>query len=214
MRLMTVMFGSTEDFLRHYSDDYPNGALFCRTRARVTLDEAVLVEVSFPGLSQHVLLRGRIVSTVSGQGAWVHFKAEDRSSARFLGRVARGESSADERSHPRYPAALPVSCRVEELEEPSGGTAVGEVRDLGPGGAYVTARRAPAVGTRVSLTIGPTPSQNEVFTVDGRVAWVRPGEATTGFGVCFDPRGVRDTRRLRSMLRRASETGRLDFVDR
>lgn len=68
-----------------------------------------------------------------------------------------------------------------------------------------------AVGTRVSLVLGPV--ARATFALDGRVAWIRRDPRAHGFGVKFDPRGEHSGR-LRSLLRRAWERGRLEFAIR
>ena len=91
MRLVTVAFSSAEDFLKHYSDAYPNGALFCRTRAPVSLREAVLLEISFPGLPNRALIRGLAVSVKHGTGAWIRWSRFDRRTGEFVCRCAKGD---------------------------------------------------------------------------------------------------------------------------
>lgn len=209
MRLVTVAFDSSDDFLAHYSDAYPHGAVFCRTRARLSLREQVMVEVSFPELPNRALLRGSAVSLRESHGAWVRFEQDDQATAEFVVRCARGEISPEtvERTHRRFPATLPVDCRIDEID--ASDRLVSRTHDLGAGGAFIVSRRPPPVGTRVSLTIGPDDTSGHRFSIDGRVAWIRRDTTAHGFGVRFDLKGDHDTARLRVMLRRAAETGRL-----
>lgn len=210
MRLVTVAFVSGEEFLAHYSDAYPHGAVFCRTRAKLSLREQVLVEISFPQLPNRALLRGSAVSLRESHGAWIRFEEHDRATAEFVVRCARGQLLPEtiERSHRRFPAALPVNCRIDEADAHSENL-VSQTHDLGAGGTFIHSRQPPPVGTRVSLTIGPDEATGERFTIDGRVAWIRRDQAAHGFGVRFDLKGDHDTSRLRVILRRAAETGRL-----
>jgi Tfp pilus assembly protein PilZ len=215
MRLVTVAFESGETFLAHYSDAYPHGAVFCRTRARLTLREPVVVELAFPGLPNRALLRGTAVSLKEGDGAWVRFAESDHPATAFVVRCARGELVPDdavERTHRRFPAELPVDCRVDELDEVHPELMRSRTRDLGAGGAFIVSNTPPPVGTRVNLTIGPDAVTGQRFSIDGRVAWIgwlRRGEEARGFGVKFDAKGDHDTARLRLLLRRAAETGRI-----
>lgn len=216
MRLLTLAFPSASAFLEAYSDAYENGAVFCDTRAELELDDAVLVEIDFPDLPNRALVRGRVVSLVAGAGAWVRFAEEDRATRAYLVRVATGDDSVPERverTHRRFPAELPVDCQIEELDEPDQDRLVSRTHDVGAGGAFIRSPSPPPIGTRVSLVIGPTLDTGERFHVHGRVAWARRDDDACGFGVCFDPHRNHDTRRLRALLRKASETGRLLFAD-
>lgn len=212
MRFVTCAFASSEDFLASYSRDYPEGALYCRTRTELELDEDILVEVYFPGLANRTLVRGWVVSVDRHRAVWVRLNAGDAHRRDFLVGIASGEIPPGEqvsRGHRRIPAALPVTCRIEEPDDP-GGRVYGHTRDVGGGGMFVHSPAPPATGTRVSLVLGPTRS-GQSFTLDGRVAWIRSDPRAHGFGVRFDPRGEHDGRRLRTLLRRSWERGRLDL---
>ncbi len=212
MRVVTIAFRSGEHFLAHTSDAYAHGALFCRTRAQLQPGEEVLVDISFPGLPNRALLRGTAVSVEEAAGAWVALDESDASTAQFAIRCARGEVAADEtmeRHHRRFPADLPVDCRVDEPDEVQPERMVSRTHDLGAGGAFIVSSSPPPVGTRVTLTIGPDSITGQRFSIDGRVAWIRRGNDARGFGVKFDAKGDHDMARLRFLLRRAAETGRL-----
>lgn len=214
MRLVTVPFETNESFLSHYSEATGHGAVFCRTRARLSDREEVLVELSFPALPNRTLLRGTAFSVIADQGAWVRFAASESSTASYVVRCARGEVTSDEafeRTHPRFPADLPVDCRIDELDHHrrAPDRFLSRTRDLGAGGAFIVSANPPPVGTRVNLHIGPESASGERFALDGEVAWIRRGHGSRGFGVKFDAKGEHDTARLRVLLRRAAETGRL-----
>ena len=212
MRFVTCVYESPVEFLARYSTDFPEGALYCRTRSRLSLDEDLLVEIAFPGLANRTLLRGSVASVERAESAWIRLHGGDAHSRDFLLAVARGEIPPEdqvERGHRRIPAALPVTCRIDELDEPSGEELVGHTHDVGGGGAFVHSVAPPAVGTRVSLLLGPV--GRTTFALDGRVAWIRRDPRAHGFGVRFDPRGEHDGGRLRSLLRRAWERGRLEL---
>jgi Tfp pilus assembly protein PilZ len=207
MRLLTVVFGSSDDFLAHYSGSYPNGAIFCATRAAVNLQDQVLLDVSISALEQPVRLRGTVVSLVSVRGLWVHLDARDEAPRDYLLAAARGEAEREvSRSHPRFPSNLRASCRIEEADAPANAIET-EIADLGPGGAFVVSDRPPLVGSRVCLTLDPLPGRDEATRIDGRVAWVGRSLGRSGFGVRFDVRGAFGAGPLRSALRRASESG-------
>jgi len=210
MRLVTAAFDSPQQFLHHYSSDYPNGALFCRTRADFGLREQALVEVSFPGLPNRTLLRGHILVIELGQGAWISIDPSDRTTRDFMLAIARGELEVNEpveRSHARFPAQLPVTCSIEEFDDLATDRLFAETTDVGAGGVYIESKAPPPVGTRVSLVIGPT-AASQTFVIDGCVAWLNG----RGFGVQFDSRGEQDSVQFRALLRHASESGRINFA--
>lgn len=214
MRLLTVAFGSSAELLAHYSDSRPQGAIFCPTRASLTPPSRVLMDVSFPELSQPVRLRGSVIQAVAGHGLWVHLDARDAASRDFLIAAARGRKPQPvSRSHPRFPANLRASCRIDEADAPEGAIET-ELADLGPGGAFVLCATPPLVGTRVCITLASLPGRRNATRVDGRVAWVGSSFGRPGFGVRFDVRGAFAAGPLRSALRRASESGQPPIATR
>tara|TARA_R110002096_G_scaffold292224_1_gene486553 strand:- start:114285 stop:114923 length:639 start_codon:yes stop_codon:yes gene_type:complete len=209
MRFLTVVFASHSEFLTHFSDKYPDGALFCPTKAKVQLRSKVIVDVSMPELGQPARLRGNVISYSSGQGLWVAFDTQSSATVAYLKSAGSDETLERlSRAHSRYPASLQVSCRIDE-DNPETETLTGHIVDLSRGGAFVSGSEAPLVGTRVSLDISPGTDSKSVYRVDGRVAWVGKVDSQDGFGVRFDQRGTFGAAPLRTMLRRASETGRL-----
>lgn len=209
MRLLTVVFGSSADFLAHYSGSYPNGAIFCATRAEARLQDRVLLDVSIPDLIQPVRLRGTVISLVSVRGLWAHLDRRDQATRDYLVAAARGDSDGLlSRSHPRFPTAVRATYRVDENDAPPKAHET-ELADLGPGGAFVISETPPLVGSRICLTLAPLPGREEATRVDGRVAWVGTSFGRPGFGVRFDVRGAFAAGPLRSALRRASESGLL-----
>ena len=209
MRFLTVVFASHDEFMAHFSDKYPNGALFCPTKAQAQLRAKVIVDVSLPGLRQPTRLCGQVISHSSGQGMWVHFDSQSRASVDYLKSLGNENSSERlSRTHSRYPASLEVRCSIEEAN-PETDTLSGKIVDLGRGGAFVSGSEVPLVGTRVSLDIGPLADSPTRYRVDGRVAWVGTVDEQNGFGVSFDQQGTKGAAPLRTMLRRAAETGEL-----
>jgi Tfp pilus assembly protein PilZ len=215
MRLLTCAFSSPSEFLDCYSVEQAEGVLYCRTRSQLDVSQELMVEVSFPGLPNRTLMRGAVAALRRGRGAWVRLNAGDAHSRDFLLRLARGElrlGEQVERGHRRIPVALPVICRIEEVDDPPSDRLLGLTHDVGGGGAWVQSAAPPAVGTRVSIVLGPVAMGGETFRLDGRVAWIRSDQRAHGFGVRFDPKGSRDAPRLRAMLRRACESGWVAFA--
>lgn len=213
MRLLTCAFASPGAFLASYRADPADGELDCETRSALATDQPVVVEVSFPGLPNPILLRGMVVDVQPGRRARIRIHDGDAHGRDFLLRVARGELEPVEpveRNHRRIPVSLPITCRIEEVGEPAA-QVIGLTHDVGGGGAWILCASPPAVGTRVSLSLGPV--EGDTLRLDGRVAWLRRDVWVTGFGVRFDTKDSRDAARLRGLLRRACETGRVSFGD-
>jgi hypothetical protein len=204
MRILTVPFLSSAEFLSHFSEKNGDGALFCRTRTELEPDEQVLLEISFPGLPNRALVRGSVVTRVAGRGSWVAFDAADASTRDFLIGIAQGELAvtAVERAHDRFPAELPVAFALGD-----GAPAESQTADVSASGAFIRCDAAPAVGTRVKLTLAAG-SDAQPLELQGEVTRAK----ADGFAVQFEPRSGENNRRLRALLRRASETGRIRFV--
>jgi Tfp pilus assembly protein PilZ len=215
MRLLTAAFVSPDEFLTHYRDQDKSGAVFYRSRTELAAGDDVLVEISFPGLPNRALVRGKVVKATPGKGAWVRIKKADAPTLEFLLQLARGDVTLTptvNRSFARFPAELPVDCRIEVGEDDDDETSterlVSRTLDLGAGGAFVRSLAPPPVGARVVLSIGPTSDQSfEAIQLEGHVAWIRDGDQK-GFGVRFQE----GSKTLRTALRKASETGRIPFA--
>jgi len=217
MRLLTIAFVSANEFLSHYRERDSAGALFYRSRAELEPGEAVLMEISFPGLPNRALLRGSVAKTTPGKGAWLAFSSKDKTTRDFLLGIARGElmvTPAVNRSFDRFPAELPVDCTVELGADDSTERIVSRTVDVGAGGVFIRSLAPPPVGTHVKLTLGPAPDDSFVtVTLEGDVAWTRDGDDGKGFGVRFQNKSEMDARLLRTLLRRASETGKVGFAN-
>ena len=205
MRFLTVVFASHTEFLAHFSSKYPNGALFCPTKAKARLRDRVIVDISMPELRQPARLCGQVISHSSGKGLWVHFDKQSSATVDYL-KSSELNSERLSRAHSRYPTSLQVRCQIDEAN-PEIDDIRGKIVDLSQGGAFVSGDNTPMVGTRVSLEIGPMEKSRRNYRVDGRVAWVGRLDNQQGFGVRFDRRGAKGAAPLRTMLRRASESG-------
>jgi hypothetical protein len=66
------------------------------------------------------------------------------------------------------------------------------------------------------MIIGSSGGEDGSFTLEGKVTWIRDEDLNEtekkGFGVRFQHSGGEENRRLRQLLRRASESGKADFV--
>lgn len=201
MRLVTLVYSSADDFLASYHES-EGGTISVKTRTDGAIGEELLVELSFPGLPNQALLRATVTSITFEHGLRFAIAPADASTRDFLLGIARGTNVvvAAHRGHARFPAALPARWATEG----AAGTSSTIVEDLSAGGAFVKASEPPAVGTQVHLAID-APGGGAPLETSGHVAWVRHGK-DPGFGVDFDALVGDSGRRLRGLLRRASET--------
>jgi Tfp pilus assembly protein PilZ len=204
MRLVTLAYETKQEFLTSYHPA-DGGTLSTRTRTDGTIGEDVLIEISFPGLPNRVLVRAQVMGIAFEHGLRFAFAPADATTRDFLLQVANGEVSLEvvHRDHARFPAALHASWAV------SGGVASPTlVEDLSAGGAFVRADAPPAVASEVELSI--TAPGGETLVARGTVAWLRQGK-NPGFGVEFGELAAETGRKLRAMLRHASESAQVSL---
>lgn len=199
MRLVTLAFATKEEFLAAYHPA-DGGSLSTRTRTDATIGEEVLIEVSFPGLPNRALVRATVMGISFEQGLRFAFSPADDTTRDFMLAVARGETTVDttHRDHARFPASLKTTWNVR-----GGAPIATTLEDVSAGGAFVRATDPPAVATEVQLTI--TAPGGDTLDATGTVAWVRQGK-DPGFGVEFDDMAGETGRKLRALLRHASES--------
>lgn len=204
MRLVTLAFASADEFLAAYHPA-DGGSLSTRTRTDGTIGEQVLLEVSFPGLPNRALVRADVSGIAFEIGLRFTIAPADHTTRDFLLGVARGEIQIDQttpRGHTRFPAALRAVWR-------KGDTAIETlVEDLSAGGAFLRGLEPPAIGDEVAVEI--TTPDGSTLPFVAHVAWIRSGK-DPGFGVDFVPLTGDAGRRLRSLLRHASETATVDL---
>jgi Tfp pilus assembly protein PilZ len=208
MRIVTLAFASPAEFLSAYSEVDRRSLLFARTRTEASPGEALLLELSFPGLPNRALLRATARELRPGEGMLLEIDPADGSTRDFVAGIARGsiQVSFVERSHGRYPAALPVEYRVDGATESQRSTLV----DLSSGGAFIRAETSPPAGSAVALAIDL--ADGHTVEVAGRVTWTGASDAVPGFGVDFEIPASDDGRRLRILLREAEQTGNVPFA--
>lgn len=202
MRLVTLAYATADEFLGSYHDS-DGGTVSVQTRTDGTIGEQLLVEISFPGLPNRALVRATVTSITFEHGLRFVIDPADATTRDFLLAIARGDNIVvgAYRDHLRFPSSLRAHWSLTDGSARGDDTMI--VEDLSAGGAFVQAAHPPAVGASVHLTIevpgGPA------LETSGHVAWVRHGKAP-GFGVDFDALVGDSGRRLRALLRRASET--------
>jgi Tfp pilus assembly protein PilZ len=203
MRLVTLAFATKEEFLAAYHPA-DGGSLSTRTRTDATIGEEVLIEISFPGLPNRALVRAQVMGIAFEHGLRFAFSAADETTRDFLLAVARGEATVEtttHRDHARFPASLKAAWKV------AGGAATStSLEDVSAGGCFVRAETAPAVATEVELTI--TAPGGDPLSAMGTVAWIRQGK-DPGFGVEFHDLTGETGRKLRALLRHASESAQV-----
>lgn len=208
MRILPAFFASGEDFLRDYraaAPEFDGPAVLIRTKTELAPGADVMLEVHLPTLPNRVRMVGQVAGPGPGnRGVWVVLQADDRPSLDFVVAHARKFiGTAVARHHERYPLMLPCDWRV------TGGQArvLSTTEDLSAGGAFVRAFAPPEIGTEVTVELsGPAPGP---LVLRGQVVWVRRDERLSGMGVRFATPTGDDSRRLREMLRRSSERGRV-----
>lgn len=199
MRLVTLAFATKEEFLAAYHPA-DGGSLSTRTRTDATIGEEVLIEISFPGLPNRALVRAQVMGISFEQGLRFAFSPADETTRDFLLAVARGEAKVETtpRDHARFPAKLKAAWNVRGSAATSS-----TLEDVSAGGAFVRADNPPAVASEVELTI--TAPGGDPLQATGTVAWLRQGK-DPGFGVEFHDMAGETGRKLRALLRHASES--------
>jgi Tfp pilus assembly protein PilZ len=202
MRLVTLAFATKEEFLAAYHPA-DGGSLSTRTRTDASIGEEVLIEISFPGIPNRALVRAQVMGIAFEHGLRFAFSPADETTRDFLLAVARGETTIETtpRDHARFPAHLKASWNVRG--EPARSTTL---EDVSAGGAFVCGDGAPAVATEVELTI--TAPGGDPLVATGTVAWIRQGK-NPGFGVEFHDMAGETGRKLRHLLRQASESAQV-----
>jgi Tfp pilus assembly protein PilZ len=206
MRILRARYRSGDEFLRHYQPSFLHGGIFYPTREqKISLGEAVVVEISFPELRNRVMLRGFVAWRRAGRhrtklraGLGVEFLAADRYKRNYLLSVAKGEVvDLAQRRHRRLPVELRVDWRVKEAK----GSFSSLLDDIGPGGAFIRTTDFLPPGTEIILDVLP-PGSIIPLSVAGRVAWTRHTSGEEGVGVEFKARDAGGIRRLRELVRR------------
>jgi Tfp pilus assembly protein PilZ len=204
MRLVTLAFATKDEFLASYHSA-DGGSLSMRTRTDAGIGEEVLIEISFPGLPNRALVRATVMGISFEQGLRFAFSPADVTTRDFLLAVARGETKIEttHRDHARFPAKLYATWAPKD-----GSHRPTTIEDVSAGGAFVCALDPPAVATEVELVI--TAPGGETLSATGTIAWIRNGK-DSGFGVEFHDMAGETGRKLRALLRHASESAEVEL---
>jgi hypothetical protein len=175
------------------------GRLCVSSRERVSIGEAVRVEVSFGALADEVVLAGTVdeVWRPPGEGTpriVVRVVTGHADRLRYVEEIVHGERAAAARAHRRIKANLRVRWRWAHGEHRS------RLADISRGGAFVVSDRLPEVGSPLEIEI----DVDETFPlgVEGVVSWLRPRGERSGFGVMFKVPDRSVAARLSDVVRR------------
>lgn len=211
-KILQARYDSGQAFLNDLSpEEGPAGAIYYETKIPLNVDEQVVVEVIFPDLPGRVLLRGRVVSLQSEPLAVrVYVASEDAEPRSFLEGVARGEidpRSSHGRRYYRIPLEIPVDWQVMG----QGDVVISSTDDVSGGGVQIRTQNPPPVDTEVVLLLSIDDRKEKQLRIPGRVAWVRTDESFSGMGVRFDTESTEEKKKLRDLLRKIMEQGKIGF---
>jgi Tfp pilus assembly protein PilZ len=204
--MLRARYTSGVKFLESYDPRLPG--LRLRVREALPVGELVLVEVCFPELRDHMVIRGEVAwcrrerfARLPAVGvAFLEAEARRRD---HLVTVASGTltltDAAGKRRYLRVPVDVPVMLAV--AGEAAGQSAA--LTDIGAGGAFVRTESHAAPGTDVVVRLVP-PGAVMPMDIAGVVAWC-PSQGG-GFGVEFRWRDTGGIRRLREVVRRLGAT--------
>jgi PilZ domain len=203
--IVTATFYDGKDFLLAFSSSRGRShaaELAVVTRAQPEPGSWAVVEIDWRGLPNPVYVRARLYPRRFGVMARLH--PDERSAAKFLHRMARGEPTAYHlRAHRRYCVRLPVWWRRFGSTERLAGIA----EDLSAGGMLISALAPPpVVGERVGLRL-LVPSAQQDLIITGTVMHTRTRSQDSSFGVRFALRSSGEQRTLRRLLRAFAARG-------
>jgi len=208
MKILLARFTSGGEFLKHFDPAFQWGGLLVPTRTVVAADDALVVEVAFPGLPNHVLVRGRAVDRDEERGCLiVKFLQSEEQKKDFLMSCATGKAQQVwQRKHRRFPVRMRVDFGVADT---AGSTVQAYSEDVSAGGIFLRTPMTLSVRTPVTMTVVPADG-SEPIEVAGHVAWVRNHPPTAGFGVAWSTRASGPMKRLRRLMRNLKTRGKLE----
>jgi hypothetical protein len=198
--ILLASYSTGSEFLESFALDRGRaGELAVRTRASPPPGTAMVVELDFPGLPNHVFVRATAVRRWLGGHLVLRLDDHEVAKREYLVAVARGERREHiVRQHRRFVVRLPLTWRR------FGATAMqeGVAEDLSAGGLLVaTAGHAPPPGERVAVRLRAQAAyQDLVLTGAVRHGHGRANQRCA-FGVALTYRSSEQQRTLRSLLR-------------
>jgi Tfp pilus assembly protein PilZ len=211
MRILPAYFAGSDEFLAAYRSEAPEfdgPALAVRTRMELAVGEHVLAEIALPRLPNREHLRAEVAGPgPDGEGVWLIIAREDRAALDFIVATAHRQAGrAVTRHHERYPVALPCDWQVAGDKT----RVLSLTEDLSAGGVFVRAFAPPEIGSEIFLSLPTT--RLGPLSLHGHVVWARRDGQANGMGVRFSSATEADARRLRELLRRSGESGRVELT--
>ncbi len=210
-KILQARYTEGKDFLNDVDPDHgPGGTIRYQTKIPLKINEQVVLEVIFPELPSRVLLRGRVgsIQTSSPLAAVVNISTEDVEQREFLEGVARGEidpASSVGRRYYRLPLEVPVDWQVSG----EGDVVISSTDDVSGGGVQIRTQNPPPVDTEIVLLLSLDDHKEKQLRIPGRVAWVRQDESFSGMGIRFHAESTEEKKKLRDLLRRSMERGKI-----
>lgn len=168
------------------------------SREAVELGDLVSIEVSFGPMADEVVLDG-VVSAVHetepGRPPLVEIGIAKAAEAqvRYVRAVLDGNREATARTHRRVEVDLVGRWSRGSVRNAA------RIRDLSPGGAFISSRSLPRLGETVDLEIA-TGRDREMLRLSAATTWLRQ-EGQPGFGVKFSLRDRSTAARVREIVR-------------
>jgi uncharacterized protein (TIGR02266 family) len=206
VRILPLKCASGQELLDLF--DEADGIFRLTTRTPVQVGEEVLLEASFPELPHRELLRATVRAVgLANHRVTLQVAEEDAAARDHLLAAARGDQApgAIQRHHARFPVDVPVDWSTTQSDQ----RYVSAIEDLGAGGAFVRTTSPAPPGTEVALVIWD--GSEDSMAIPGEVVWVRDRNGAEGMGIRFVRSTAGDARRLREMLRRMDEQGKVDL---
>jgi hypothetical protein len=176
-----------------------SGRLRLRSREQLGVGDRVRIEVGLGALVDEIELVGRVVD-VQGSGddaapmVVLALDASCEGQLAYLGGVLSGEQTARARAHRRIAVDVGVRWRYGELRQDT------RARDVSRGGAFISSRLQPPIGTQVALEFDAIGTQGPL-SLEAVVSWVQRRGTLCGFGVRFCVRSRDDAERIAQMIR-------------
>ncbi len=194
------------EFVANFDASLAEGGIFIPTRRPADEGALVTVSVRVGRRQPYVFIHGRVAWRRTGKhlekiraGIGIEFLPGERVKCDYILALATGETPRSRRRHERRQVDVPVSWHVEG-DETAAGTS-GVLRDIGPGGAFISTPNLAPNDSDVILQLAP-PGAQIAMAFSARVAWIVPRGENAGFGVQWRSRDVGGGKRIRELVRR------------
>ena len=203
--IIVAAFASGDAFLAALGSRGPAGELAVRTRFAPAAGAPVVLEVTWSGLPNRVLVRATAVRRWFGDQLILRLGPEEAPKRDYLVKAAKGTpNQTHRRRHRRFCVRLPMTWRKFGQAPLMNGVAI----DISAGGMLVAASECQLVpGDRVALRVRADDGFLDLV-LTGVVLHLRRGaDGELIFGVRFEYRSSAEQRGLRAVLRAMSSQG-------